>query len=162
MLIQKFLVDLQLSEIFDISSYTRVWQPTAKYVEMLLKTSPINPSQTLGFEDGCIPSFNEKVCNNLLAFLIRVLKPNCDGCITTIHLTVSCSSFSLSLLWGSILSKQGKLWFGVVWFVLQGGKVGGQGERRKSLREFFCSSVDWFDFHIIPHLFGSLILAMVF
>lgn len=68
MLIQKFLVDLQLSEIFDIPSYTRVWQPTAKYVEMLLKTSTINPSQTLGFEDGCIAPFNETVCNNLLAF----------------------------------------------------------------------------------------------
>lgn len=49
--IQKFLVDLQLSGIFGIPNYTRVWQPTAGYVEMLLKTSTINTSQTLGFED---------------------------------------------------------------------------------------------------------------
>lgn len=51
MLIHKFLVDFQLSETFGIPNYIHVWLPTAGYVQMLFKTSIINRSQTLGFED---------------------------------------------------------------------------------------------------------------
>lgn len=52
MLIQNFLVEFQLREVFGIPNYIDVWLPTAGYVQMLFKTSTINRSQTLGSEDG--------------------------------------------------------------------------------------------------------------